>query len=61
MFYVACYLLDFIIGVTVTSISPGDGKTFPKHGDELTMHYVSVRALLFALYILLTVTKSKKM
>lgn len=27
------------MGVTKTTISPGDGKTFPKAGDRLTMHY----------------------
>merc|ERR1712228_1069221 len=27
-------------GVKVVSISPGDGVTFPKRGDVLTMHYV---------------------
>eukprot|EP01052_Picozoa_sp_SAG31_P028415 SAG31_NODE_2743_length_5152_cov_2.442905_3_plen_70_part_00 len=26
-------------GVTVNTIKAGDGKTFPKHGDELTLHY----------------------
>ena len=26
-------------GVTVTTTTPGDGKTFPKQGDQLTMHY----------------------
>lgn len=25
--------------VTVTTMSPGDGKTYPKQGDYLTMHY----------------------
>ncbi|GAA5896413.1 hypothetical protein JCM6882_001007 [Rhodosporidiobolus microsporus] len=28
------------MGVTVESISPGDGKTYPKKGDTVTMHYV---------------------
>jgi FK506-binding protein 1 len=28
------------MGVTVESISPGDGKNFPKKGDTVTMHYV---------------------
>jgi FK506-binding protein 1 len=28
-----------IMGVEVESISPGDGVTFPSHGDTLTMHY----------------------
>ena len=27
------------MGVEKTTISPGDGKTFPKKGDMLTMHY----------------------
>ena len=27
------------MGVTVTSTAPGDGHTFPKKGDKLTMHY----------------------
>ncbi|MCO5566192.1 hypothetical protein L7F22_019868 [Adiantum nelumboides] len=27
------------MGVTVDSVSPGDGKTFPKKGDTVTMHY----------------------
>merc|ERR1712226_353628 len=27
------------MGVTKTTISPGDGQTFPKQGDSLTMHY----------------------
>lgn len=26
-------------GVTIESLSPGDGVTFPKRGDNLTMHY----------------------
>ncbi|ORY82918.1 FK506 binding protein [Leucosporidium creatinivorum] len=26
-------------GVKVESLSPGDGKTFPKVGDTVTMHY----------------------
>jgi len=26
------------MGVTVDSVSPGDGKTFPKKGDTVTMH-----------------------
>ena len=30
----------FSEGVKVVPISDGDGKSFPKHGDELTMHYV---------------------
>ncbi|KAI8384771.1 peptidyl-prolyl cis-trans isomerase [Radiomyces spectabilis] len=28
------------MGVTVETLSPGDGKTFPKKGDKVTMHYV---------------------
>jgi len=28
------------MGVQVTSISPGDGVTFPKKGDTVKMHYV---------------------
>eukprot|EP01048_Picozoa_sp_COSAG05_P013160 COSAG05_NODE_1375_length_5050_cov_3.472632_2_plen_95_part_00 len=27
------------MGVEVTTITPGDGTTFPKAGDQLTMHY----------------------
>jgi FK506-binding protein 1 len=27
------------MGVTVDSVSPGDGKTYPKAGDTVTMHY----------------------
>ncbi|THG98818.1 hypothetical protein EW026_g3426 [Hermanssonia centrifuga] len=27
-------------GVTVEVISPGDGKTFPKRGDRVAIHYV---------------------
>eukprot|EP00466_Bigelowiella_natans_P005561 jgi/Bigna1/49369/estExt_Genewise1.C_460012 len=27
------------MGVEKTTIKAGDGKTFPKKGDELTMHY----------------------
>mmetsp|Transcript_5322 Transcript_5322/g.8825 ORF Transcript_5322/g.8825 Transcript_5322/m.8825 type:complete len:109 (-) Transcript_5322:31-357(-) len=27
------------MGVTVKSLSPGDGKTFPKSGQKVTMHY----------------------
>ncbi|GAA5971162.1 hypothetical protein JCM11641_004167 [Rhodosporidiobolus odoratus] len=27
------------MGVTVETISPGDGTTFPKKGDNVTMHY----------------------
>ncbi|KAK9468504.1 hypothetical protein V1512DRAFT_259660 [Lipomyces arxii] len=29
-----------VMGVTVDRISPGDGKTFPKVGDFVSMHYV---------------------
>lgn len=28
------------MGVTVATIAPGDGKTFPKAGDTVTIHYV---------------------
>jgi len=28
------------MGVTVETISPGDGKTFPRRGDKVTIHYV---------------------
>ena len=28
-----------IMGVTKDLVKAGDGKTFPKTGDELTMHY----------------------
>lgn len=28
------------MGVTINRIAPGDGKTFPKKGDLVTMHYV---------------------
>ncbi|KAI9092649.1 hypothetical protein DFS34DRAFT_632654 [Phlyctochytrium arcticum] len=28
------------MGVTKETISPGDGKNFPKKGDTVTMHYV---------------------
>ncbi|KAI0711598.1 hypothetical protein C8Q76DRAFT_797876 [Earliella scabrosa] len=27
-------------GVTVESITPGDGKNFPRRGDKVTIHYV---------------------
>mmetsp|Transcript_22791 Transcript_22791/g.31848 ORF Transcript_22791/g.31848 Transcript_22791/m.31848 type:complete len:109 (+) Transcript_22791:134-460(+) len=27
------------MGVTKTTIAPGDGVNFPKRGDKLTMHY----------------------
>ncbi|OHV73658.1 FKBP-type peptidyl-prolyl cis-trans isomerase [Pseudofrankia sp. BMG5.36] len=29
------------MGVTIETISPGDGKTFPKKGDEVAFHYVA--------------------
>jgi len=32
------------MGVTVESISPGDGKNFPKRGDTVTIHYVGTLA-----------------
>lgn len=28
------------MGVTVEVITPGDGKTFPRKGDKVTIHYV---------------------
>ncbi|CAO5247730.1 FKBP-type peptidyl-prolyl cis-trans isomerase [Frankia sp. AgKG'84/4] len=28
------------MGVTVETLSPGDGTTFPKKGDTVTIHYV---------------------
>ncbi|TFK38731.1 hypothetical protein BDQ12DRAFT_683243 [Crucibulum laeve] len=28
------------MGVTIERISPGDGTTFPKQGDKVTIHYV---------------------
>ncbi|KAG8981647.1 FK506 binding protein proline rotamase rapamycin-binding protein [Tulasnella sp. JGI-2019a] len=28
------------MGVQVETIQPGDGKTFPKEGDTVTIHYV---------------------
>ena len=28
------------MGVNVETISPGDGKTFPKAGDVVDMHYI---------------------
>ncbi|KAF5312026.1 hypothetical protein D9619_003640 [Psilocybe cf. subviscida] len=28
------------MGVTVQTISPGDGRSFPKKGDRVVMHYV---------------------
>ncbi|KAL1953763.1 hypothetical protein VTO42DRAFT_2294 [Malbranchea cinnamomea] len=28
------------MGVEIERISPGDGKTFPKKGDTVTIHYV---------------------
>lgn len=30
--------------VTITSLSPGDGKTYPGAGDKLTMHYTGTLA-----------------
>ncbi|KAH6905804.1 hypothetical protein BKA70DRAFT_1372925 [Coprinopsis sp. MPI-PUGE-AT-0042] len=27
-------------GVTIETITPGDGKTFPKKGDHVSIHYV---------------------
>ncbi|CAO5188148.1 Peptidyl-prolyl cis-trans isomerase [Frankia sp. AiPs1] len=28
------------MGVSIETLSPGDGKTFPKKGDTVTIHYV---------------------
>ncbi|KAG2129120.1 peptidyl-prolyl cis-trans isomerase [Suillus clintonianus] len=28
------------MGVSIETIIPGDGKTFPKRGDSVTIHYV---------------------
>ncbi|KAI3634310.1 hypothetical protein MIR68_007914 [Amoeboaphelidium protococcarum] len=28
------------MGVTIQKIQPGDGKTFPKKGDRVSIHYV---------------------
>ncbi|KAG2134284.1 FK506-binding protein 1 [Suillus cothurnatus] len=28
------------MGVSIETIIPGDGKTFPKRGDTVTIHYV---------------------
>jgi len=36
------------MGVTKETISPGDGVTFPKEGDKLTMHYQWVLVKLVA-------------
>ena len=33
-------IVPFEKGVKLVPISPGDGKSFPQKGDELTMHYV---------------------
>jgi len=30
----------FVMGVTIEKLSPGDGKTFPKRGDTVKIHYV---------------------
>ncbi|KAF9170811.1 FK506 binding protein proline rotamase rapamycin-binding protein [Mortierella sp. AD010] len=32
------------MGVTVTTITPGDGINFPKKGDRVSMHYVGTLA-----------------
>jgi hypothetical protein len=32
-------ILQLRMGVTKDVITPGDGRTFPKTGDQLTMHY----------------------
>merc|ERR1719473_934365 len=36
--------LDLGGGLTLAEIKPGDGKTFPKPGDKLTMHYTGTLA-----------------
>ncbi|KAF8585868.1 peptidyl-prolyl cis-trans isomerase [Ramaria rubella] len=28
------------MGVTIETLTPGDGKTYPKTGDKVTIHYV---------------------
>jgi FK506-binding protein 1 len=28
------------VGVSIETLSPGDGKTFPRKGDTVTIHYV---------------------
>lgn len=28
------------MGVTIETLSPGDGKTFPRKGDKVTIHYI---------------------
>jgi len=37
-------VLDLGGGLTLTITKPGDGKTFPQVGDELTMHYTGTLA-----------------
>merc|ERR1712139_216903 len=32
-------ILEINMGVTKETSTPGDGSTFPKKGDKLTMHY----------------------
>jgi FK506-binding protein 1 len=32
------------MGVSIETLSPGDGKTFPKKGDTVTIHYVGTLA-----------------
>ncbi|TFK18365.1 peptidyl-prolyl cis-trans isomerase [Coprinopsis marcescibilis] len=32
------------MGVTVDTIAPGDGQTFPKRGDTVSIHYVGTLA-----------------
>merc|ERR1719473_1752407 len=36
--------LDLGGGLTLAVLKPGDGKTFPKSGDKLTMHYTGTLA-----------------
>jgi hypothetical protein len=41
------------MGVIKEIIQPGDGKTFPKSGDQLTMHYqLRINLLLFSCFLL---------
>ncbi|KAG9017053.1 FK506 binding protein proline rotamase rapamycin-binding protein [Tulasnella sp. 427] len=32
------------MGVTIERLQPGDGKTFPRKGDDVTIHYVGTLA-----------------
>ncbi|KAG1822847.1 uncharacterized protein BJ212DRAFT_832076 [Suillus subaureus] len=34
------YVSPCTMGVSIETITPGDGKTFPKRGDTVTIHYV---------------------